>query len=349
MKRPALILLMFVALLDGRHPDIMTRGRPGWRTGVVHAERLPLDENAPDRAALGELRYLGGWSLTSPSPAFGGVSSLSVDDGGRVTALSDSGVAMMFMAGRERTPLLYRQLPIADSDVGAQRWRWDTESMASDPVSGQVWVGYEVDGHICRYSAGLSRLDGCVYPPASARWPAKTSMETLVRLNDGRFLAIAEDSPGPGGNGHDVLLFAGDPVDPATPPPARFSYAAPTGYLPTDAVAIGPDKLLVLNRRFTLMNLFTAVLTLVDLSDLNSGAILRGREVARLTSPVQHDNFEGLAISREDDQTMLWIASDDNHLFLQRSLLLKFALPRAWMIQNGTQITQSPHSAATVP
>jgi hypothetical protein len=38
------------------------------------------------------------------------------------------------------------------------------------------------------------------------------------------------------------------------------------------------------------------------------------------------DNFEGLAIERRDGQRILWVISDDNHLFFQRTLLIKFAL-----------------------
>jgi hypothetical protein len=41
---------------------------------------------------------------------------------------------------------------------------------------------------------------------------------------------------------------------------------------------------------------------------------------------VQHDNFEALAIAREGDATILWIASDDNNAWWQQSLLLKFRL-----------------------
>lgn len=330
MERVALILLIFIALLDGRHPELIGKAPPGWHVSRVDAAPLPLDTDAPLRRALGELHYRGGWALTSPSPAFGGISSLAVDDGGHVTALSDGGIVLRFRAGQARGRLLYRQLPIAAWEVGKRRALWDTESMTLDRASGKVWVGFEVDGHICRYDDRFVRLENCVWPEASAAWPGKTSMESLARLPDGRFLAIAEDSPGPKGFGHDVLLFPGDPADPETAPPVRMSYIAPPGYLPTDAVAVGRDRLLVLNRRLTLMNLFTGVLVLVDIHDLSPGAVLRGREVARLAPPVQHDNFEALAVSREGGERVLWVASDDNHLFFQRSLLLKFAMPEAW-------------------
>ena len=39
-----------------------------------------------------------------------------------------------------------------------------------------------------------------------------------------------------------------------------------------------------------------------------------------------HDNFEALALGREGGHDVLWIASDDNQAFWQRSLLLKFRL-----------------------
>jgi hypothetical protein len=34
-----------------------------------------------------------------------------------------------------------------------------------------------------------------------------------------------------------------------------------------------------------------------------------------------------MAIERAGSQRILWIVSDDNHLFFERTLLLKFALP----------------------
>ena len=45
-----------------------------------------------------------------------------------------------------------------------------------------------------------------------------------------------------------------------------------------------------------------------------------------LASPLIHENFEGIAATREGAATIIWIVSDDNQLWLQRSLLLKFRL-----------------------
>ena len=57
--------------------------------------------------------------------------------------------------------------------------------------------------------------------------------------------------------------------------------------------------------------------------------MIRGRSIAALAPPLVHDNFEGMAITREGGATILWLVSDDNQSMLQRTLLLKFALEEA--------------------
>jgi len=162
-------------------------------------------------------------------------------------------------------------------------------------------------------------------------WPVTGSIESLVRFGDGRFMAISERGPGPGG-ALDVLLWQGDPVDPTTPPAVHLGYRPPTGYRPTDALWVGGDRLLVLNRRATVADGFTARLSLVRLPRLAAGAMLTGEVIATFAPPGLSDNIEVLAFSRDAaGKPQLWVASDDNHLFFQRTLLLRFALPEAWL------------------
>lgn len=217
-------------------------------------------------------------------------------------------------------------LPVQAKDRDEPAWRWDSESMQVDPASGHAWVGFELIQKICRYSSDFARVESCVAWPRVKDWPDTSGMESLVRLPDGRFLAIAEGAGGPHG-GNDVLLFAGDPADASTPQPVRLDYMPPKGYRPTDAVWIGGNRLLVLNRRAKLLEGFTAVLSLVDISGLRAGAVLKGQEIARFAPPILTDNYEALSLEWRGDHAILWMASDNNHMFFQRTLLLAFALP----------------------
>jgi len=330
MQRIALILLLFVLLMNGQHGG----SEPPAVAARIAVAARPLPPGAVgDPARFGPLRLLGAWHLTSPHPAFGGFSSLLVDEGDGaegIVALNDTGEAFTFGLA-PAGPGAVRPLPRPAAEQDVPRWKWDSESMTRDPASGRIWVGFEHLQMICRYAPGFARREGCARPAAVRRWPLTGSLESLVRLGDGRFLALSEMARRADG-AHDVLLWRGDPVDPATPPPAHLGYRPPPGYRPTDALWLGGDRLLVLNRRLTVAEGFTARLALVRLPPLVAGAQLQAQVIASFVPPGVADNFEALALSRDEHgRPTLWIASDNNHLFLQHSLLLRFALPPDWL------------------
>ncbi len=317
----ALVMLAFSA--------VTKPGRPTNRPVALTAVPLVLNSADPGQTQAGELLYLGGWSLSERGQLFGGLSAMAIRPDGRISALSDSGAMFTFPKPDATASHLTARTTVLPYKKPKKNWMprpTDSESIAADPDFRHVWVGYELMQLICRYESDFARIGTCRAWPEMKDWPGTESIESLARLPDGRFLAIAEGGEAPGG-GREVLLFAGDPVEPSTPHPMRMSYIPPTGYNPTDALWIGNGHMLVLNRRATLYDGFTAIVTLVDLRDMRAGTVLRGREVARLAPPLLSDNFEGMALERRDGQRILWLVSDDNHLFLQRTLLLKFALP----------------------
>lgn len=327
MRRILVILTLAVALLPAPSVNKPRPARAG--TLMVAALALPLNPSKPRDDRAGALRYLGGWELRSDNAGFGGLSALLAGPDGRLLALSDSGTLMGFGLTRDahRRDFI-APLPIRAGERDKPWWEWDSESLTHDPATGRFWVGFELQQRICRYSPGFARVELCRTWPQIAAWPKTGSIESLARLPDGRFLAVAEMGMTSAG-AHQALLFAGDPTEPATPAPISLAYAPPPGYRPTDAVALDDRHLLVLNRRLTLMDLFTGSIALVTLPDsLRPGDTLKGRTLARLAPPLLSDNYEGIAIGRDaNGQRTLWLVSDDNHEFFQRTLLLKFALP----------------------
>lgn len=309
------VLLNLTASRKDRRPIL--GGNPD-----IAAVPVALDTRDPARRRVGALAFLGGVTLTSRDPAFGGYSSLSVADD-RFTLLSDYGDIVRFRmdtAFRVSEPQ-FGDLP-AGPGLGWEKRERDSESMAVDPASGAVWVGFERANAIWRYGPGFTPPAASAKPPAMARWESNGGAESLVRLHDGRFLVIAEtdrqDRPV-----RDLLLFPGDPV--AHPDSVLVaSYRPPDGYDPSDAAELPDGRVLVLNRKFALPFRWSAVLTMIDPRGVKAGQVLAGREIARLDAPLTVDNYEGLAVTREGSATILWMVSDDNQLFLQRTLLLKF-------------------------
>jgi hypothetical protein len=314
-----LILLVCQLSASGEQPSLYFNG-----TVRMSATRVAIDPADPSRVKVGSLTYLGGVRLTSPQEAFGGFSSMQLV-GDRFTLLSDGGHIVRFRMGADFKPFdLHAGALIAGPGTGWLKADRDSESQTSNPATGQVWVGFERVNAIWRYDAA-GRAEAHAEPAAMADWSANGGPEAMARLADGRFLAISETTRPKGGTGRDALIFAGDPTDPRVAV-QHFVYHPPEGYDPTDMVELPDGRILVLNRRASVADLFTAKLVLIDRGAIRPGASVTGREIATFAKPLLHDNFEALAVSEEAGATIVWIASDDNREWFEWSLLLKFRL-----------------------
>jgi hypothetical protein len=317
-----LFALGFILMMPSSGRD--TRDMLG-KVPRMTALRVPLDLRDPGRTRVGALTYLGGLRLQAPDLAFGGFSALTVI-GDRFTLLSDGGALVRFRMGPDMVPrdVRFGDLP-GGPRTGYTKAQRDSESMTRDPATGQVWVGFENFNAIWRYDGALTRSEANARPAAMADWSTAGGPESLVRLRDGSFVTISETSRPKTGIGRIGLRFPGDPTAPGAKPFA-FTYLPPAGYDPSDAVQLPDGRLIVLNRRFSVPDLFTAKLTLVDPRAIRPGASVRGLEIATLAPPLLHDNYEALAVTREGRDTILWIASDDNQAKWEWSLLLKFRI-----------------------
>jgi hypothetical protein len=287
---------------------------------VVRYEPVALDVTDPRRTRLGPLLFLGGWRLTSNNWRFGGLSSLHVE-AGEALAFSDSGWRVRFPLPRGAVGTVRAE--VAPLPQGPGRWeaKRDRDVESLWVAGGSVWLGFERRNAIWRFDRATWRATGHAEPPLMHCWSRNRGPEAMLRLPDGRFLVFEEGK----GQGGDLLLFAGDPALPGTPT-AKLRYRPPPHYRATDAALLPDGHALILNRRWTVLQGFTAKLTIVPLDRLTPGSELAGREIADFRPPLVVDNLEGLSVTRESGRTIVWITSDDNYLPLQQTLLLKFAL-----------------------
>ena len=313
-----LLVLTLLATIIPAGPRPAPDVRPARAT--MTAVAVPLDEQAPSRRRVGDLIFLRGWKLTSTEPRFGAISAIHVD-GGRVTALSDAGVVMEFNLPRRagEQPVLIRPLPVA---AGSTKRSRDTESLLLH--GDEAWIGFESVNAVKRFERTDWRLESSARPAEMRNWRGNSGAEAMVRLPDGRFLVFCE-----GRDNRDpfspVLLFEGDPSEPGTRA-LTLRYRRPPGFRITDADLLPDGRLLILNRRARLFEGFTAKVVLADLPALRAGATIAGSEVATLANPLVVDNMEALSVASEGGRTIVRIASDDNFMPIQRSLLLEFAL-----------------------
>jgi hypothetical protein len=312
-----LLALAALFLLTTFVPPGRARPEPVPAVTFVRFEPVPLDRADPSRAQVGALRFLGGWNIESNDLRVGGISAMHVE-GGEVLALSDAGTIVRFpIPGRSGSARAAVTKLVEGPGRSSSKSDRDTESLAV--MGGFAWVGFEQLNAVWRYNRGTWTTNGGAAPKAMAKWESNSGAEAMVRLSDGRFLVFSEGEDGE--RESPLLMFEGDPAVPGTKV-AALRYRPPAGYRVTDAALLPDGRLLILNRRWRLLEGGSAKLVVAALGQ----KVLEGRVIADFRNPLTVDNMEALSVTHEGAETIVWIASDDNFNPLQRTLLLKFAL-----------------------
>jgi len=288
----------------------------------LFAAPVALDPADPGRTRVGGLVFRRGWVLTSDDPRFGGISAMHVERGG-VLAVADTGTIFRFAIPSRAGAAPVRIAPLIAGPGDANvKWNRDSESVA---VWGDaVWIGFEGANAIWRYRRSDGRAEAHAAPAAMRRWRSNSGPESVARLRDGRFLVIAEDRDNAQPFSR-ALLFSGDPAVPGTPA-TKLRYRRVPGARPTDAVQMQDGRVLILNRHFGLLSWLSATLVVADPRGLRPNAIIESRAVATLAAPLTVDNMEALSVGCESGRTIIYIASDDNLMPIQRTLFLEFEL-----------------------
>lgn len=285
---------------------------------------LQFDPAHPGPRRAGDLIFLGAWQLGSDNEDFGGISGLAALADGRFVGVSDAGTLIGFGLTNDNRADRPFIAPLPDSGGPDATYEdRDSEGITHDPDSGQFWVSYEQSHAIRRFSRSFARMTGIARPSEMQDWPDNKGAECLVRLADGRFIAIAESLEDDGT--HQALLFSGDPIEKGTDI-ARFAYRPPEGYRVTDGVQLPDGRLILLNRWVGLPNGFAAKLAIVNPDSIVKGELVRGKVMAILAAPLLIDNMEGITVTRDDDDIIIWLISDNNFNIFQRTLLMKFRL-----------------------
>lgn len=319
LPRILLLLLLLVAAVGGHRAYSRNHSQK------IELVPLALDETDPERKKLGALTFLNAWELRSDNSDFGGISALVVTRENRFLAVSDAGTLIGFNLGQTNRmeDSFIAALPGAFGENIDYRDR-DSEGMAYDPASGRIWISYEARHAVRRISPSLGRVDGINKLTFTSGWKANGGIEAITRLRDGRFVLFSETHKRADGS-NSAYRYSGDPVERGSRATA-FGYVAPEGYRPTDATSLPDGRLLILNRRISFPNGFTAKLAILDPAEIESGKAIAPKVIATLAPPLLVDNMEGLAITEEEGRIIVWIISDDNFTALQRTILMKFAL-----------------------
>lgn len=291
----------------------------------ITATPVPLNDKDPAQATAGKLKYRGGVALKSPEGRFGGFSALAVSaDGQRLIAISDKG-------RRLDAKILYTPegnlAGLAEADLGSLAGEdgrplslpseRDAEGMAVGPA-GEVIVSFERDHRFLRYLPGQAIPERIPEPEELKFAPGNGGVEGIAFLKDGRLLAIAEELK----RGNRAVGWVSDATS-----WSPLTYALDDGFAVSDLTALPSGDILALERRYTLRLATVVRVRRIPAATIVPGADLNPELIAELRPPLTMDNMEGLAARQDaDGRTLVYMISDDNFTFLQKTLLLMFEL-----------------------
>lgn len=276
----------------------------------------------------GALHLERAWRLASAHGAFGGYSALLRVRPGRLLTFSDRGYFLDFAEPGAASGAARFGSTLPGS--GAVKTNRDIEAATWNPATGQLWLAQEGQNAVARYGPGM-RLEVRRKVPEWRDWPSNSGVEAFVRLRDGRFIALCECRDGWFGEfRHPATIHSGDPTE--ARPAEAFTFAGVDGYRPTDMAQLPDGRVLILMRRLVwpVPARFAIKVALADPAEIRPGQVWRATEIADLSAPWPVDNYEGLAIERQLDGTLVaWIISDENGAVSQRVLLLKVRIDEA--------------------
>jgi hypothetical protein len=300
----------------------------------VKARPIPsFDTRDRQRVRFGALQFRSGLVLTSGFPGFGGLSGIRLDSKGeRFISFSDKGswfTGRIVYQGGVMTGLAdVEAAPMLGSDgkpITAHGW-FDSESIALD--GSFVYIGLERVNQVLRFdfSKGFTRARGEVVPmpPAVKKLPFNKGLEALVLVPKGRPLAgtlIALSERGLDADGNLIAFLVGGPS------PGQFSVRRTDKFDISDATLLASGELLLLERKFSLLQGVGIRIRSIPLTSLAPGAVVDGPAIFEADLGDEIDNMEGIdAFITPGGETVLTLISDDNFSMIERTLLLQFTL-----------------------
>src|SRR5215813_6706192 len=269
-------------------------------SSLVQLTAIDLDPKNPDRKEFGRLTLLSAYELRSQDPRFGGLSGLAVGKDGRLYSVSDVGYwvsAQMILDSETKLLdltdwMIQPILSLTGAPVtGPLR---DAEGLARAP-DGSFIVAFEQVHRIWRYPPPPltfhSSPTPVPVPPEVAKAPRNGGLEGVAVLPDGRLLVLTEEFQNPDGSFKGWLIDGQQFFE--------LSYLPSPEFRVTDCAVLNNGDVIVLERRYVPFGILSARLKLVRGENVQPGAKLVGEELLNLESPLNVDNFEGVAVQED--------------------------------------------------
>lgn len=298
----------------------------------IHAQAIKTDSATARGIAPLEVRAA--FELNSNHKDFGGISGMRFGANNRIYMISDAGQFISADIGLDKNGVFQNienafisPLPDPEGKPLPSKRLADSEALSWAGDKSDMLVSFEFRHRVWRYQL----IDGQLINPVAlniaphlAQLPSNGGIEAIVQLSDDSLLLFSEEA----GNAEFRQAWR---LEKGQMRPFTYKYPAP--YVPTDAVNLNDEWVLILNRHFTPLSGVSAILTGIKAEDTVLGRSVESHRLAKLAPPFPVDNFEALDVIEKEEGWDIFILSDDNFNPVQKTLLLQLFLPRSALPQ----------------
>ncbi|MBZ9708087.1 esterase-like activity of phytase family protein [Mesorhizobium sp. B2-1-8] len=302
----------------------------------VAVSARPITEFHIDRTdeQFGQLEFVGGLEMTSPSRDFGALSAFRfLKAGSDFIGVADTGYWFFGSVARDadRRPVgiqNFRMQQMVDQSGQPIDEKWEVDAEGLAVKDGIATVGFERNHRVVQFKidpdnmkAPFRQLDFLV-PARELR--QNRGFETVTHSNAngqhrGGLVVVSEKSLDKSGNIYAAIIDG--------PRKGVFTVRRNDDFDITDGAFLPDGDLLLLERSFTMAGGLRMRLRRIHGESVEKGAVADGPVLLQADMGYQIDNMEGLDVwTRDDGALMVSLISDDNHSILQRNLYLEFIL-----------------------
>lgn len=283
---------------------------------------------------FGQLEFVGGLEMTSPSRDFGALSAFRfLKAGNDFIGVADTGYWFFGSVARDadRRPVgiqNFRMQQMVDQSGQPIDEKWEVDAEGLAVKDGIATVGFERNHRVARFKIDPDNMKGSfrqldfLVPARELR--QNRGFETVTHSNtdgqhQGGLVVVSEKSLDKAGNIYAAIIEG--------PHKGVFTVKRNDDFDITDGAFLPDGDLLLLERSFTMAGGLKMRLRRIYGASVEKGSVADGPVLLQADMGYQIDNMEGLDVwTRDDGALMVSLISDDNHSILQRNLYLEFIL-----------------------
>lgn len=277
-----------------------------------------------ENISLNKLKFVSGIEIKSNHPDFGGLSGLIINEDKSLIAVGDQGI---WLTGKIKIDENGKLVEIINGRLGHLKGNENnplyklgksyTDAESIEPYNNKFVVSFERKHRILIFNDIFLHSEIFYDRIKYLDLPDNGGIEAMAPLKNNSIFLLSENLIHPDDKIAGYLLSDNK---------LKKVYVKKNGsFKPTDMSNLPDGNILLLERSFSPVRGVSARISVIKYEDLKPNSVILPFTLDTLKPPMVVDNFEGISFLKlNDGGYYIFILSDDNFNFLQKTLLYQF-------------------------